>query len=260
MNANSASITITRKSCTSPRGSRVWSALYLGDPVAAGAGTFEDAWLQYQFSEIPRFCYAAPPQPYDHSLEAVLRQQDPVAARRAVLRIQALDCAAGTTKGSDRTAIATVASDMVNYYIEDVHLGRWAFPDLKREAIAQYQEHAPRAVVVERASNGVALIDDLRRTTPLPIIEVKPTDSKEARAAACAPLFEAGKVLFPRHAPWLDDVLGEFLRFPFGRHDDAVDAIVWALLKLQEMIGRIRGRERFDRMAQSITTADWFAR
>lgn len=34
-----------------------------------------------------------------------------------------------------------------------------------------------------------------------------------------------GKVLFPKHATWKADVLGQALRFPVGKHDDAVDVL-----------------------------------
>ena len=34
---------------------------------------------------------------------------------------------------------------------------------------------------------------------------------------------EAGYVLLPERAPWLQDFQTEILRFPYGRHDDQVD-------------------------------------
>lgn len=41
--------------------------------------------------------------------------------------------------------------------------------------------------------------------------------------------FEAAKVLFPKDAPWLADLLSELLAFPFGKHDDQVDALAQLL-------------------------------
>jgi predicted phage terminase large subunit-like protein len=80
--------------------------------------------------------------------------------------------------------------------------------------------------------DGIALIDDLRRTTSLPVVPLKPVDNKEIRAEKIVGLFEARRVKFRRDAAWLQDVLNESLRFPGGRHDDAVDAVVWGLLQL----------------------------
>lgn len=34
-----------------------------------------------------------------------------------------------------------------------------------------------------------------------------------------------GKVLFPKHAPWKADVMGQLMRFPVGKFDDGVDVM-----------------------------------
>jgi predicted phage terminase large subunit-like protein len=36
---------------------------------------------------------------------------------------------------------------------------------------------------------------------------------------------EAGKVFLRKGAPWLDELRTEMLAFPYGRHDDQVDAL-----------------------------------
>lgn len=46
---------------------------------------------------------------------------------------------------------------------------------------------------------------------------------KPSRARAIQARASMGKVWFPKHAPWKSDVLGQLLRFPAGKHDDAVD-------------------------------------
>ena len=38
-------------------------------------------------------------------------------------------------------------------------------------------------------------------------------------------VIEAGHVLLPERAPWLDDFLLEVLAFPYGRYDDQVDSL-----------------------------------
>jgi predicted phage terminase large subunit-like protein len=40
---------------------------------------------------------------------------------------------------------------------------------------------------------------------------------------------EAGSVLLPKQAPWLDEFRRELLTFPAGRHNDQVDAFSQAL-------------------------------
>jgi predicted phage terminase large subunit-like protein len=41
-------------------------------------------------------------------------------------------------------------------------------------------------------------------------------------------LFEAGSILLPQRARWLEDFVAELLAFP-GRHDDQFDALIQAL-------------------------------
>jgi predicted phage terminase large subunit-like protein len=46
---------------------------------------------------------------------------------------------------------------------------------------------------------------------------------KATRARAIQARVSMGKVYVPKSAPWLADVMGQLLRFPAGRYDDAVD-------------------------------------
>ena len=74
----------------------------------------------------------------------------------------------------------------------------------------------------------MALIDDLRRGgaagIPMPIA-FDPESDKLTRMATRAVNIEAGQVLLPRSAAWLDDFRTELLQFPKGRHDDQVDSL-----------------------------------
>lgn len=46
---------------------------------------------------------------------------------------------------------------------------------------------------------------------------------KPSRARTIQGLASMGKVFFPKNAPWKSDILSQLLRFPAGKHDDAVD-------------------------------------
>ena len=57
---------------------------------------------------------------------------------------------------------------------------------------------------------------------------------------------EAGSVVLPRGAPWLDDFRRELCAFPGGRHTDQVDALSQALNRAyqprrQIIIGSVLG-------------------
>jgi hypothetical protein len=46
--------------------------------------------------------------------------------------------------------------------------------------------------------------------------------------------FEAGSVLFPKNASWLDGLKAELLGFPNTKHDDQVDSITQALVWIRQ--------------------------
>lgn len=50
-------------------------------------------------------------------------------------------------------------------------------------------------------------------------------------------IFQAGRVLLPRQAPWLKDYRAELLGFPGSKHDDQVDSTTQALDYLQNRPG-----------------------
>jgi predicted phage terminase large subunit-like protein len=48
---------------------------------------------------------------------------------------------------------------------------------------------------------------------------------KAVRARAIQARVSMGKVFLPKAAPWKEHVLSQLLKFPAGRHDDAVDVL-----------------------------------
>ncbi len=52
-----------------------------------------------------------------------------------------------------------------------------------------------------------------------------PEGDKVMRMSAQSAKIEAGYVLLPERAPWLQDFQTEILQFPVGKHDDQVDSL-----------------------------------
>jgi phage terminase large subunit-like protein len=50
---------------------------------------------------------------------------------------------------------------------------------------------------------------------------------------------EAGDVRLPSHAEWLDEFRSEVLAFPYGRHDDQVDALAQLLAWLESQANNL---------------------
>lgn len=107
------------------------------------------------------------------------------------------------------------------------------YPDLKRAVERLASEWFPNSILIEDKGSGTQLIQDLTRNripeigTP---IAIDPERDKVTRAFTQAAPIEAGRVLLPRDAPWLDDLRKEILQFPYGRHDDQVDSIAQFLI------------------------------
>jgi predicted phage terminase large subunit-like protein len=146
--------------------------------------------------------------------------------------IQSWDTAIKTTVRSDWSVGITARYYMGRWYILDVFRKRVEFGDLMRALCGACREHRIDRLLIEDASSGQALIQQLRQDAPegvvLPIA-ITPTIDKIARFEAIASRIEAGMVVLPRSAPWLADFIGELVKFPGGAHDDQADALAQML-------------------------------
>lgn len=121
-------------------------------------------------------------------------------------------------------------------FLIDVFRERLRYPDLKRAIWDQCRRRHNPICLVEEASVGKALIQDLR-AKGLKVTGFKPGGDKVSRLSQESGQLEEGRLLVPTDAPWLADFRDELLAFPRGRHDDQVDA-------LSQALGWIRERKR----------------
>jgi predicted phage terminase large subunit-like protein len=87
---------------------------------------------------------------------------------------------------------------------------------------------------IESAMHGKAVVQELRREPSIrrfALREVRVAEDKLTRALAWLNLAEAGKVFLVR-GPWIDEFIDEVCRFPSGRFDDQVDAVLIAVSML----------------------------
>jgi predicted phage terminase large subunit-like protein len=185
-----------------------FSALYQQDPLPASGVTFQGEWMQNRYDVQPD--------------------------RYVALRVMVIDGAWTAKTTSDPSALACWATDERRYYLLESMAKRLEFPDLVPLVVACYREWKPHAVVAEAAASGIPLVQMLARETSIPIVGIPPKGDKVARVQAVTPLFETGKVLLPKSAPWLDAWMEEHLRFPAARHDDQVDCTSLALSWLSQ--------------------------
>ncbi len=177
-------------------GSFAFAAQYQQAPVANDAGMIQRSWLHHYTDNPPE-----------------------------TLRItQSWDTAIKAGNQHDYSVCMTWGESEAYYYLLDNVRDKLEYPALKKLILAQAEHWQPHAILLEDKASGQSLLQDLRKTSSLPLIGITPTKDKLTRMAAVSPLFEAGKVLLPRRASWLIDYEAELLAFPHGSHDDQVDA------------------------------------
>jgi len=147
--------------------------------------------------------------------------------------IQSIDTNCKPSENSDYAVITTWGVRDTNIYLLNCWRSKCDYIELKKRALIEAEKYKPTYLLIEETSNGYPLIQELRKTTMLPIKPIKPKGDKEVRLAACTPLFENKKVFIPKDAPWMYDYINELINFPTGDHDDQVDSTSQALSFIQ---------------------------
>ncbi len=146
--------------------------------------------------------------------------------------VQSWDTATKAETTNDYSVCTTWLIRGRDYYLLDVLRERLEYPDLRRRILSHAARHSATPVLIEDAGTGAPLIQDLRREGKLRPIPIRPERDKIVRLDAQSAVIEAGHVLLPDQAPWLDDFRSEILAFPGGRYDDQVDSmsqfLAWA--------------------------------
>ncbi len=183
-------------------GSANFSAQYQQQPIPEAGNLVKRAWFGY----------------YDGLLSTT----------RGGKIVQSWDMAAKSTELSDYSVCTTWWVNDQKAYLLNVFRQRLEFPDLKRAVIEQARTFRAQVLLIEDAAAGTAMIQELRARSqagvPRPIA-IRPEGDKLMRLAAQTPLIEAGQVILPRQAPWLEEFLTELLAFPNSTHDDQVDSV-----------------------------------
>ena len=110
-------------------------------------------------------------------------------------------------------------------YVIDVLRQRLNYPELRKQVVAQRDRFAANTVLIEDTGHGTAPLQEWCSSKTLHAIGIRPEKDKQTRLSAQSAKIEAGQLLLPTKAPWLDDFKAELLAFPYGRHDDQVDAL-----------------------------------
>jgi len=148
-------------------------------------------------------------------------------------RFLSIDAASGSDSGSYSVIQVWQISNGRLYLVASCR-DRWSFPKLKRLSIRNLKTFDAQFFLIELASNGRALAEELwehypKETRRAIVQYFKPTEAKEIRMDRALVSIEAGKVYLPQQADWLPDLLNELQAFPNGENDDQVDALSQAV-------------------------------
>lgn len=160
---------------------------------------------------------------------------DPLGPVDKTYIVQSWDTASKSGQLNDYSVCTTWAVCRERRYLVDVYRQRLEYPELKRAVRAQRDKYRPAEILIEDASAGIQLIQDLKREGVGGIKPVKPRPrlDKRMRLNLVLAEIEAGEVFLPTRAPWLQDYLKELLTFPGCKHDDQVDSTTQALEHLK---------------------------
>jgi predicted phage terminase large subunit-like protein len=185
-------------------GPDVFAAQYQQSPVPPGGAMIRRDWLRY---------YPEPPE-----------------RTNSTTIIQSWDTAAKNGAQNDWSVCTTWLVSDDHYYLLDLTRGRYDYPSLKATAIALAQRYRPHYVLIEDASTGTALAQELTNVYLNGAVQLVPIEcDKIDRLYINQAKFAAGLVLFPEEAPYMPELLAELLTFPHGKTDDQVDSISQAL-------------------------------
>ena len=154
-----------------------------------------------------------------------------------------LDTAYTNKQENDATAMLACAFHNNELYIRDVRAVRMEFPELIKEiqlftSINGYTNRS--RIYVEPKASGKSIVQMLKRSTGLNIMEDKPpTQDKISRASSVSAFVESGRVNL-LDGRYIDAFLNELKAFPNGSHDDQVDILIMAIDKNTNRRKKIR--------------------
>ena len=160
-----------------------------------------------------------------------LRRYDENDQKEFVCILQSWDTANKSGEINDYSVCTTWGMLDEKYYLLDVFRKRLDYPQLKRAVKQQAEKYKAHTILIEDKASGTQLIQDLKNDGLCGIqgYEAPTGSDKTMRLFAQAAEFEAGHVLLPSSAFWLEDYVRELTGFPGSKYDDQVDSTTQAL-------------------------------
>ena len=196
-------------------GSKYWESLYMQNPTPDEGSLIKKDWINWwEYSDPPSCDFIL--QTYDTAFSTKTTADYSVIQTWGVFYFY---------DDNPETGEENVASNLI---LLGSKRGRYEYPDLRRIAQEEYRKHKPDFCLVEKKASGQSLIQDMRRSG-LPVLEYTPDKDKVSRVISASPMLESGRVFLPDGKGWSTELYEEMIMFPYGRHDDQVDAMTMAI-------------------------------
>jgi predicted phage terminase large subunit-like protein len=207
-------------------GSSNFAAQYQQNPIPLEGGMIESKWIRYyDLAELP-------------------------ALKQGGKMIQSWDTGAKPGEENSFSACTTLLVKGEDYYLVHAERGRYTYPELLRKAKELAERFKPSEILVEDASTGIVLAQELPKIVRARVRAVPVRDSKTMRLYLQQGKFEAKHVHFPKGASFLRELENELFAFPKGKHNDLVDSLSQALS--YEIPRYIQSLERMNHLYASI--------
>lgn len=198
-----------------------FTALYQQKPTPADGSIFKSQWFTYEGSIGEDGKKIVAPAQYD-------------------MIVQVWDTAMKEGEMNDYSACATVGYIKATgkAYLLNMFRDKLDMPKLLVAMKSQANRWQPTVILVEDKGSGTSAVQTLRKETKLPILAQGVRGDKVTRASMVTPYIEQGRLIICKFA-LLMEFEAELFAFPLGTHDDMVDALVYALMRI--FSGSFRG-------------------
>ena len=199
----------TRRIFSAQAGNRYWQAMYQQSPTPEEGDFFLAKWIQR----------------YDKRPDT------------SELTIYATSDYAVSDKGGDFTVHLVFGIGQDNdIYVLDCYRAQAASDEWVEVQLAMMKEWKPIEWIGERGQIESSVGPFLRkmmdeRNVYCTINSLPSMASKATRAQSIRGRAAMGKLHFPKHKSWADDIISEMMHFPHGKNDDCVDCL--------SLIGRV---------------------
>lgn len=138
-----------------------------------------------------------------------------------------VDLAISVKSDADFSSIIALSRDSAGtIYVRDAQRIRAPFHQVLQFIQQMADKWKPTVIAIEQVQYQAAVVQELARTTNLPVKGVHPDKDKLTRFLPLLARYEQGLVKHTSGLPgWFEE---ELLSFPVGAHDDGVDALSYA--------------------------------